>query len=138
MNRSSKIAESKRKETEWILYLWPDAPRDEAGSVRAWSERWDGGGQGWMVDFDGRPVYVEHKWMKWPAGPRAVWSILRNAYEQLWDACPARVLLVAAYRPLNSRVEDTLCMLELQGVYVVMRAADFKAAFIEGEHHASE
>jgi len=136
------MAGSKRKETAFIRYLWDDAEVDSAGSVRSWEKRYDGGDRDWMRLCGGAPVLLEHKWRKWPAGSRAMMSILENAYKQLteayldeWDdAQPSQVpFLLVGYTPLGTGVENAICYFDFHGQMVMMLAEKFKKSFIEGE-----
>ena len=136
MNRASKMAKSKRKETAFIRYLWPDATVDSAGSVRSWERRYDGGDRDWMRLACGAPVLLEHKWRQWPGGSRGMMAIVVGAYEQLEEAVETEAadgFLLAAYWPLHTSVEDVICYFCFHGLMVQMPAHQFKQHFIKGD-----
>ncbi len=141
----SILQRSKRVETEVARYFWPQHDEDETGSVRDWKELWDCSGLG----FNGQLIVCEVKSWKWKAGPKGVWSLLENAWDQLFCACmkvwpralPDKSGLdesqlepweVVVYKPTGSQVENALCYFDFHGQMVTMPASQFRMVFIEG------
>ena len=143
--RSNILKRSKRVEAEVASYFWPDHDEDETGSVRDWKELWDVSGP--CLD-DEVTVVCEVKSWKWPRGPRALQTLLDNAWGQLFIACmtvwpqPDDSLPepweVVVYKPTGSRIADAICYFGFHGEMVAMPAHQFKRVFIEGESQEEE
>jgi len=142
-DKANILRRSKRVETEFVHYFWPDRKPDEQGSVRDWKQLWDCSGLG----FDGEIIVIEAKSGKWRPGPKSLWSLLQAAYEQLLSAFDHELLCrihgidpnvpgvvtipLVGYKPLNSRIQDAICYFDFHGQMVAMPAYKFKALFVE-------
>lgn len=123
------LRRAKNREKEVALFLWPNHPRDEYGSVRDHKDLHDVSGPG----IDGRTVYVEVKSRKLQ-NISDVTTILNSALDQLESAAqrsnlPEDSILVAVYAPTHSRTASALCMTTWHGVRVIMPIETFKSLF---------
>ena len=120
----------KQVERDVCHFLWPDRQRD-------WMALYDLSGP----DYDDKPIYVEVKSQAWPRGPRAVWTLLQQAMEQLESACQRTGVwgrLLVVHKPMHCACSDALAYTKVNNVPVVMMLAHFRMVFIEGRPGGGE
>jgi len=118
--RKSRLVRSKRVETRVVRYLAGEQ------AARDWKEDHDIH----VEDSEGRTWIGEVKSKAWPAGPRGLWTLLRDALEQ---AEKHSLLAFAVYVPVHAEIGDALVMVRLSGVPVIVTLNQFKFRFLGAE-----